>query len=80
LARAREAYAIEGSALEGLLAEGYSREPVGDELEPRRSYLFVPAERAEKVATRRVLLVRMGAELLAAPHVMLVPFDDEPLR
>ena len=80
LAHAREAYAVDEATLEELLAEGYRTEAVGDELEPKRRYVFVPAERATKVAPKRAMSVRLSAELLSAPDVLLVAFDDLPPR
>jgi hypothetical protein len=75
LAGARDAYAVDAAAIEELLAEGHAREPVGDELEPPRSYVVVSADRASRIATKRPLRVRLSAELLGSPNVVLVPFD-----
>jgi hypothetical protein len=75
LARAREAYVIDESAMEELLREGYTQEPVGDELEPKRAYVFVPAERVASVASRHPIAVRLSADLLGAPKLMLVAFE-----
>lgn len=76
LARAREAHAIDEEDMRELLAEGFSREPAGDELAPPRSYVFVPEARAERIASRRALRVSLSAELLAAQDVALVAFDE----
>ena len=77
-ARAQDAFAVDALVIDELLAEGYLREPVGDELEPTRSYVFVPPERAEAIRDRRRLALRLSAELLAAPNVVLVPFALGP--
>lgn len=77
LTRSREAFVVDTAAIDELLAEGYVRESVGDELEPRRSYVFVPEERATKIARRRPIALHMSAELLAAPNLVLVPFRVE---
>jgi hypothetical protein len=74
LARAEDAYAVDDATIQELLAEGFSKEPVGDEFEPRRSYVFVPAERAACISSRRALTIRLSAEFLGSPAVVLVPF------
>jgi hypothetical protein len=76
LARAREAFAVDDDTMRALHDEGFVRERVGDELEPRRTLVFVPEERALAIAKRRALRVRLSAELLGAPNLVLVPFEE----
>jgi hypothetical protein len=59
-----------------LIAEGVQPEPVGQELEPQRLILFVPAERVATIADARPLAVRLDAELLAAECLVLTPFES----
>lgn len=72
---AEAAYAVDAATVAALLAEGWKRAPVGDELEPAKNYLFVPKERASRIASARPLAVRLSAALLAEPHIILVPFE-----
>lgn len=76
LARTKEVYAIDDATLQALLSEGYSRETVGDELEPRRNYVFVTADRAASIAIKRPLTIRLSTEFLASSNIILVPFED----
>jgi hypothetical protein len=77
LTLAKEAYAVGPDAAEQLVAEGYRPEPVGGELEPPRTILFVPAERVTRIASARPLTLRLSAELLSAECLALVPFEAE---
>jgi hypothetical protein len=77
LARAREAFIVDDEVVDELLAEGFGRERVGDELEPTRNYVFVSSERASAIASRRSIAVRLSRDLLAAKNVVLVPFGGE---
>jgi hypothetical protein len=72
---AEAAYAVDAATLTELLAEGWKRAPVGDELEPAKDYVFVSRERASKIASARPMEIRLSAALLAEPHVVLVPFE-----
>ncbi len=74
LALAREAYAVPRDEAERLIAEGHRPDPVGQELEPPRIVLFVPAERVAEIASARPLAVRLSAELLSTECLALVPF------
>jgi hypothetical protein len=76
LADAREAHAIPRAEALALVAEGYRAEPVGQELEPPKLILFVPAERIARLGSARPLAVRLGAELLAAECLALTPFES----
>lgn len=75
LSFAEAAYAVDAATLAALVAEGWKRAPVGDELEPAKDYVFVPRERASRIVSARPLEVRLSAALLAEPHVVLVPFE-----
>ncbi len=74
LADAQSAYAIPGNEVERLLAEGFRAEPVGQELEPPKVVLFVPAERAARISGAREIPVRLEVALLEAPALVLVRF------
>jgi len=76
LADAEAAFAIEGFEAERLEKEGYSRAPVGDEIEPRKVILFVPAARLEQILNKRRLQVALNADFFAAPWVVLVRFEN----
>jgi hypothetical protein len=75
LADASDVYAVAREAAEALVAEGYRAEPVGQELQPPKLIVFVPAARVERIASARPLAVRLSAELLAAECLVLVPFE-----
>jgi hypothetical protein len=77
LAAAEEAYALPLEEAERLVAEGYAPEPVGRELEPPRLVLFVPAARMAQIASAHPVAVRLGADLLSAECLALVPFATE---
>jgi hypothetical protein len=75
LAEAREAWAISEEAARRLQAEGYRPEPVGAELEPAKTLLFVPAGRLERIEGRKRVALALETELLEARHLALVPFE-----
>jgi hypothetical protein len=75
LALAREAYAVSREDADRLLGEGFQPDPVGHELLPPRVILSVPAPRVAELPSAQPLPVRLSAELLAAEHLVLVPFD-----
>jgi hypothetical protein len=77
LAGARAAFAVPEAEARRLVAEGHRPEPVGEELEPPKTILFVTRERLEGIAERRELPVRLGSELLAARFLVLVAFEEE---
>ena len=79
LADASEAYAISLEEARVLLAEGRRAEPIGRELEPVKLILFVPSGRVAAITSARPLPVRLGAELLAAECLALVPFGDRDM-
>jgi hypothetical protein len=49
LVGAREIYVVDEEDMTRLLAEGLRREAVGDEFEPRRTYVFVVEERVRSI-------------------------------
>lgn len=79
LASAKAAYAISDGVAQQLLDEGYRAESCGKELAPEKTLLFVDERRVSTIASRRELRVGLGPEVLAAPIIVLVPFDDEML-
>jgi len=72
---ASEAYSLARDEAARLIAEGHRPEPVGQELEPPRVILFVPAERVARIPSAHRLPVRLSAESLAAECLALVPFE-----
>jgi hypothetical protein len=74
LADAARAFVITDDAARSLLAEGHAPEPVGAELEPAKTILFVPAERIARVAGAREVPVSLHAEVLEARCLALVRF------
>ena len=74
LAHAREAYAIDEATAAALLAEGWQGDDRGGGLEPPRVLVWISEERAAALAGARPIELRMGAELLAARWLALVPF------
>jgi hypothetical protein len=78
LARASAVYAISAADARRLLDEGYGAEPCGRQLAPEKTLLFVDARRLSTIAERRPLRVGLGPDVLTAPILALVPFDDEP--
>lgn len=76
LADAESAFAIPPSEVMLLEEEGFTREPVGSEIEPQKVLLFVPAARIEEIPEKRRLRVALDAEFFAAPCVVLLRFKD----
>jgi hypothetical protein len=75
LTRASAAHIITCDEVETLVAEGYLLEPVGDELQPPKRILFVPAARIARIPSARPVAVRLSAELLSAECLALTPFE-----
>jgi len=74
LAEASSAWAVPEEVCGRLIAEGHVPEPVGAELEPRKTILFLPEPLVERIPERRPLPLRLGPELLSARHIALVRF------
>jgi hypothetical protein len=74
LADAQSAYVIPASEAERLMAEGFRPQAVGQELEPPKVILFVPAGRVAGIAGAREITVRLDADLLDAAALALVRF------
>ena len=79
LADASSAYELTEQAAHLLLAEGHRPEPVGEQMEPPKIILFVPAERIDPMADKRPIPVRLAADFLAARYVALVRFEEHEL-
>lgn len=76
LADAASAFAVSEAEARRLVAEGILSEPVGDEIEPPKTILFVAAEVIGRLDSPREIAVSLSAELLAEPFLALVPFPD----
>jgi hypothetical protein len=74
LVDAERAYEIPEAAARELLEQGLRPEPLGDELQPQRLFLFVPPERVDAIPGAREIPVRLGPELLGARCLALVPW------
>lgn len=80
LADARSAYELTEQAARLLLDEGHRSEPVGEQMEPPKTILFVPGERIDDMADKRPIPVRLAADFLAARYVALVRFEEDELN
>ena len=72
LADAAHAYAISGEDLGTLLAEGHALEPAGSAFEPPKRIVFVSAERADRLESRRDIALHLSGELLGVERLALV--------
>lgn len=75
LADASAAYVIPRDEAQRLVAEGHRTEPVGEEIEPPKLIVFVPADRLARIASARPVPVRLTGEVLAAECLALIPFE-----
>ena len=75
LADAESAYSISLSEVQRLEEEGFTREPVGAEIEPQKVIIFVPAARLEHIPKKSRLRVALDAEFFAARCVDLSRFE-----
>lgn len=80
LADAAAAYLVSPDELRQLLAEGHRLEPVGDEFEPSKVIVFAARDRVARMPGARPVPVRLGGELLAATHLVLIPFAAPDAR
>ena len=70
----RSAFVIPADEAAALLAEGHVPEPVGAELQPPKTVVFVERSRIERMAQKTRIPVRLGSELLAAECLALQRF------
>ncbi|MCC6523028.1 MAG: hypothetical protein IT373_10240 [Polyangiaceae bacterium] len=75
LADAARAYAISEDDLAALLAEGHRLEPTGAAFEPPRQLVFVTAERALALGSRRAVALHLSGDLLTTPRLALVRLE-----
>jgi hypothetical protein len=75
LADASAAYVVPEDEAQRLVAEGCRVEPVGRELQPPKVILRASASRVEQIVSARQVPVRLGGPLLAAPCLVMTPFD-----
>jgi hypothetical protein len=76
LADASAAYTISDDDAARLVSEGAAPLAVGHALAPPRTLLVLPLSRVHGVPSARPIPVRLGADLLTARAVILVPFDE----
>lgn len=74
LVDAAEAWATSATVGRELIARGFVPHPVGAEFEPQRLIFFVPGELPSTLPGTRPVAVGLGADLLGAECVLLVPF------
>jgi hypothetical protein len=75
LALSSAAYTIPDDVALRLLDEGHEPDPVGNELEPRKTILCLPPHKLELVDGAREVPVRLGPEILIARSLVLIPFS-----
>ena len=73
LTDADAAYTVSGEDISTLATEGYSPEPVGAELNPPKTIMFVPRERLAGLSSARPVPLRLGIDLLTAERLVLTP-------
>jgi hypothetical protein len=76
LADASAAFVISREDVRALVAEGHPVLPVGEELDPPKMIVSVPAARIAQIASARPIIVRLSAELLSAECLALTPFEE----
>jgi hypothetical protein len=74
LAEASAAYVVSEEDAERLLAEGHAMVAAGASLEPSKVIVLAPADRVADLASARPVPVRLAGDVLAARHLVLVPF------
>lgn len=79
-ADAAEAYVVCGEDTQHLLEDGHQALAIGLEFSPPKTIVFAARERVAHGPGVRQVPVRLGAELLAAEHLVLVPFDGRDLQ
>jgi hypothetical protein len=77
LAAAAEAFVVPEDECEELLKEGFRALPVGKELEPSKTILFVTRERARAIVKKAPLALSLGPELMEARALILIPFNED---
>lgn len=80
LTDADAAYAVSAEDVRTLAAEGYTPEPVGAELHPPKTIVFVPRERLAGLPSARPVPVRLGMDLLTTECLVLTPFAPAARR
>ena len=76
LTAAREAWRIDATDAEVLLAQGYVPLPVGDELEPPKRIFVTARATVEALPSARLVPLRLRGELISGTDIVLVPFDE----
>jgi hypothetical protein len=74
LADAAAAYVIPDEQARRLLDEGLPAEPVGQELQPPKTLIFVTPSQLASITERQEIPVTLGVELLTASAIALVRF------
>lgn len=73
-------YTVSGEDASTLATEGYRPEPVGAELNPPKTIVFVPRERLAGLPSARPVPLKLGIDLLAAEYLVLTPFAPPDRR
>lgn len=77
LTMARSVHLVAPGQVAELLAEGWPRVAVGLELTPSKEMVWASGRRIAQLEGRRTISTRDRRELLAAPALVLEPFDPE---
>jgi len=80
LADAEAAYVVSTDDASAWAAEGFTPDPVGMELHPAKTIVFVPATRAASLPSAKPIPVGLGVEWLAAESIVLIPFAAAALH
>jgi hypothetical protein len=75
LADAAEAYVVSSAGMRQLLDAGHTALDVGREFSPPKTIVFTDREQIARLPEARQVPVRLSADVLAAEHLALVPFD-----
>lgn len=74
LAEASTAYLVSAKDVQRLIEEGHLPEPAGNAFQPPKVIVFAAPDRVARIRGARPVPVRLGGELLAGEHLVLVPF------
>jgi hypothetical protein len=77
LVDAASAFSIDDADADRLAAEGFEEIPVGSEVHPPKRIFFVWPDRVVSLDSRHAVAVRLGADLLAARNLVLVPHEPK---
>jgi hypothetical protein len=74
LAGSRQVLVIDEQDAQQLLSLGHKPLPVGCQLHPAKQLFVISEDEASVLSSAREIPVRLSAELLGAPYLVLIPF------